>query len=358
MQTKYQRIMEIIKTKIQNEEWQPGDKIWSEREIADRYGVSRITVKKAIGELTSQKYLEQRPGRRGTFIREVELKSHISNLIGVVIDDVTDSFGAQLLRGIEDYLWKHKFHTVVCNVDRNYDKVSQYISSLIETQIAGVIFAPVIDHEYEQNNRKIINLLENERLPYVLIDRFIPEVPSSYVISDYRESIGSITKYLLSKGHERILLLVGLECTTMTEGLMGYFDAHHEAGIPCNEDLIISSNDNLLRDSIHSNEMIDLKKAIEKVGSFSALIALNDRLLKAGLLILLDLGIEVGKDVELAAHDDVTNTYPPYTSNIPMVLEPTYEMGWESAKILIDSIRKPGRAIVRIMLKSKVITDN
>ena len=52
--------------KIQNGDYQPGDRSPSEKESAELYGVSRITAKKAMDMLAKEKKISREPGR-GSF---------------------------------------------------------------------------------------------------------------------------------------------------------------------------------------------------------------------------------------------------------------------------------------------------
>ena len=51
---------DILLTQIEEGYYTQGQRIESERALAERYGLSRVTVRKAIGELTLQGILERR----------------------------------------------------------------------------------------------------------------------------------------------------------------------------------------------------------------------------------------------------------------------------------------------------------
>ncbi len=51
--------------------FQPGEKIMTERELADALGVSRNSVREAINKLVALRFLEQRQGQ-GTFVRSID----------------------------------------------------------------------------------------------------------------------------------------------------------------------------------------------------------------------------------------------------------------------------------------------
>ena len=53
----YMQVRQTLKTKIENNEWKEGDLIPSEKELSESFGVSRVTIRKAISQLVSEKYL-------------------------------------------------------------------------------------------------------------------------------------------------------------------------------------------------------------------------------------------------------------------------------------------------------------
>ena len=67
----YYQIKQTIKGWIVNKEFGPGNKIPSENELADRFSVSRLTVRQAISQLTQEGFLNSRRGE-GTFVTSNE----------------------------------------------------------------------------------------------------------------------------------------------------------------------------------------------------------------------------------------------------------------------------------------------
>ena len=65
----YYQIKQAIKTWIINREFGPGDKIPSENELAEKFRVSRLTVRQALSHLTQEGLLVSRRGE-GTFVTE------------------------------------------------------------------------------------------------------------------------------------------------------------------------------------------------------------------------------------------------------------------------------------------------
>ncbi len=72
----YYQLKTIIREQIENGELQPGDMLPSENELMKRYGVSRTTVRQAVGDLVYEKVLERMQGK-GTFVALQKLQQHL-----------------------------------------------------------------------------------------------------------------------------------------------------------------------------------------------------------------------------------------------------------------------------------------
>ena len=66
---KYREIEEDLRYKILFGHWKPGDQILTEKELCEKYNVSRITIRKAIHELENEGYLFRQSGK-GTFVTD------------------------------------------------------------------------------------------------------------------------------------------------------------------------------------------------------------------------------------------------------------------------------------------------
>ncbi|UJF15889.1 GntR family transcriptional regulator [Jeotgalibaca sp. MA1X17-3] len=69
MEYKYEKVKKDIQDKIENGEFKPGDRVYSEDEIKKKHMVSSTTAVKALQELVTEGYLIRRQGE-GTFVRK------------------------------------------------------------------------------------------------------------------------------------------------------------------------------------------------------------------------------------------------------------------------------------------------
>jgi GntR family transcriptional regulator len=81
----YYQIEEFIKELIENGELRPGDSLPPEREYAERYQISRMTVRQAFTQLVNEGYLYRMQGK-GTFVAERKIEQPLQGLTSFTED--------------------------------------------------------------------------------------------------------------------------------------------------------------------------------------------------------------------------------------------------------------------------------
>jgi GntR family transcriptional regulator len=69
----YQQIKSLLEEMIQSGHLMPGERVPSEKELQDRFGVSRITVRQALQELSLEEKIIRVPGK-GSFVLEPKVE--------------------------------------------------------------------------------------------------------------------------------------------------------------------------------------------------------------------------------------------------------------------------------------------
>lgn len=65
----YEQLKIALRERLDNHLIEPGERLPSEAELCNDYGISRITVRRAVDELVEEGYLERRQGK-GTFVAQ------------------------------------------------------------------------------------------------------------------------------------------------------------------------------------------------------------------------------------------------------------------------------------------------
>src|SRR5262245_44724335 len=80
----YHQLRELLTEKIESGEWMPGHQLPGENQLTAEFGVSRFTVRQALGLLERQGVVERRHGK-GSFVARPK---YVHNLLlnGVISD--------------------------------------------------------------------------------------------------------------------------------------------------------------------------------------------------------------------------------------------------------------------------------
>jgi GntR family transcriptional regulator len=73
----HHQVFRDLTAALDGEEWRPGERMPTERELAARYGCSLITVRHALGELVREGRIERTRGR-GTFVLQPRIERNIA----------------------------------------------------------------------------------------------------------------------------------------------------------------------------------------------------------------------------------------------------------------------------------------
>lgn len=78
--THHQKILDDVRSNILNGTWPPGHRIPFENDMASAYGVSRMTVNKALTQLTREGFLQRRR-KVGTFVSSPRVQSAVMEIV-------------------------------------------------------------------------------------------------------------------------------------------------------------------------------------------------------------------------------------------------------------------------------------
>ena len=109
----YETIYNDLLDGIRNGTYPPGSRLPSEKELSEKYDVSRITSKKSLEMLADENLITRMPGR-GSYVlgeddqkkmvqerKEIQQPGEQKHLVGVVMDAFGPVFGIEILLGIE-----------------------------------------------------------------------------------------------------------------------------------------------------------------------------------------------------------------------------------------------------------------
>ncbi|HEY4785516.1 MAG TPA: substrate-binding domain-containing protein [Bacteroidales bacterium] len=323
------------------------------KDIANKVGVStalvsyvlngqekekRVGVEIARKILKVAKELNYKPNQIARSLRKGSTKT-----IGLIVADIANPFFGYLARFIEDEANKYGYTVIFGSSDESNSKSAALTDILINRQVDGFIIVPT-----EGSEDQIKNLIQRN-IPFILIDRFFPELSTSYITLDNYSASNEATRYLLKKGYKRIgIIAYKSKLIHMQERIAGYVDA------------IASQKNNygpFIKEIRFDNVEQDIENAINdlviKNKKIDALFFATNSLSIAGLYCICKYGIKVPDELALVGFDG-NESFDFFYSPLTYVEQPISEMGKESVRVLVDLIDGKDK-IIHIELKHKLI---
>ena len=139
---KYVQLAEWIKLKIRQDGLEKGDKFYTEHALAERFSVSRQTVRQAINVLINEGVLESRQGS-GTYIAS-PMRSHrnASKTIGVIVTYFDEYIFPSIINGIESVISEKGYTMLVACTRNDNEKEAAALRNMIDSNVDGLIVEP------------------------------------------------------------------------------------------------------------------------------------------------------------------------------------------------------------------------
>jgi LacI family transcriptional regulator len=321
------------------------------RDIAKMAKVSHMTVSRALNndprvrEETKKRILDlvnklnYRPNARA---RSFVTKK--SNLIGLVVSDISNLFYAELARGIEDKAHEEGYNVIFCSTDNKPERMEIYVNLMLDAGVDGFIFASVRLHE------PVVQRLIAERFPLVLVNRKLRGEAYNYVVLNNIQGAYESTEHLINLGYRRIAIITGnSNLSTGLDRLKGYNQALRDYHIEFDENYVIQGPFTRETGYEGAKRLLTMKDKPE------AIFGGNDYIAMGVIDAVEELGVHIPGDIGLVGFDDTE-----FASNqrikLTTVSQRKYEMGNLGVQILIDYIeRKETDYIHKVILEPRLI---
>ena len=299
----YYSIYSDLKEKIIHEELREGDKLPYERELCETYQVNRITVRKALELLVKEGFVEKQPGR-GSFIKlrdisaEVKANSNTphNKFLFAMYNNDNDinsnpfSQNISLFSAIEQE----------CKLDNNVlfyatlDEQSDLSSLVSENNFAGIFFVSYIPEH-------ILAECVQMNIPAVCINNRHTSIIS--VVPENERGTYEAVKYLQSRGHKRIAIMLGKENYYSTnERFKGYSAAMYSFGQSADARCILEGGWTFEGARKAVFEMLDSFLAVELP---TAIFCCSDGMAIGAMDALKERGFSIPKDISIMGFDDI-----------------------------------------------------
>ncbi|WP_163527850.1 LacI family DNA-binding transcriptional regulator [Halobacillus ihumii] len=305
------------------------------RDVAAKAEVSVATVSRVInnkGHVTAQtvskvfSVIEELGYKPNAVARS--LTSRKSNTVALLVPTISNPFFPELARGVEDLAHSYGFNIFLCNTDDDRNKVTNYLDSLRDRYVDGVIINSLnlANEDLEQ--------LHSRGIPAVTLDRTFSTHKFSSLTVKHREGAQLATQHLIDIGCKRIGLIRGPEDdSTAVQRMWGYRNCVKE--FDWFDQSWIAPGDFSVRSGY-----LCMKELFQRHPDIDGVFASNDSMAIGLLKAAYEWGRKVPDDLAIVGFDGIEMsqyTIPPTST----VKQPIYEMGMKAMEELIRLMKEP-----------------
>ena len=337
----------------------------TQKDIADKLGVTRITISKALSD-SSDISLEMREkvkriAQEMGYIPDYtarNLHRSMTSTIGVVVPDIANSFFSFAIDGIMDAAAKHGYHVMLTVSRENADIEKENIITLLAHRVDGLLIAVSKD----TTDTAIYERVKRRNVPLVFFDRAIQGIGFSSVGIDDRTAASKLVAYAIECGYKNIAHLAGSQTISIgRERHIGYLETLKKYNIPIVEGWIVYGG----FDKISGYN--GCRKLLEQDRLPDVIFASNDRIAHGAYNAIKEAGLRIPDDIGVIAlgHSEFAELLSPTLTIIdssPEVLgqramevlvdDMTSQIPREVHQIIIDTVLRENHSLLPKMLTS------
>jgi len=325
------------------------------KDIAKQAGVSPTTVsfvlngkakEKRISEQVSKKILKiasklkYKPNQLARGLRTGKTKT-----IGLIVEDIANLFFANVAKIVEEEADKYGYKVLYGSTEDNVDKAKGLMEVLEYRQVDGYIITPTAQMEKE------IEALRHARKPMVLLDRYIPNVPTNYVMVNNFQGAYDAANHLLNRGYTKIgLVTIASDQIQMKERIDGFSAAMKAANAAFPKKMIKKISFHISKEE----SIREIKNFVESNPQMEGIFFATNYLGISGLEALKEMGVAIGKDLAFISFDD-HDLFRLYTPGITCIAQPIHDIARNVIQVLMNELNNNKKEVNQIILPAQLV---
>ncbi len=309
---------------------------------SEEMGISPVTAKK-VRDLIKKRGFNPNSAAR-------ILRTGKSKTIGLIVEDIGNYFFGNIAKVIEKEAHKNGYNVFFSSTENNDNTAKELITKMRNSSVDGYIITAT------QGLKDDIVKLKDENVPFVLIDRLVPNVETNYVILDNYIGSYDLTKHLLDNGYSRIgFISIFSEMSAMVEREKGFMNAMADADITVQPKKILK----VTFGETDENIIKAIKKYLVKNPDIDALFFATNYLGVMGIEALQQSNLNIPADIAVVSFDD-NDLFRLLSPSITVAAQPIEEIATESIQLLLRIIKKEQKPLKTVgeIIKPKIIIRN
>lgn len=253
-----------------------------------------------------------------------------TKIIGMIIPDIENIFFSSLSKNIEEYCRQQGYMLIIVSSDDKEEMDLQLLDMLNSRGVDALFVTP--SNESLLQGSRMMQSLQNLRIPYVLVDRYFEELPSNRVYFDNEEGAFLAVKHLVEMGHTKIgCIASGTQSKNGYARISGY--QHAMDHFELEYDLRWIHNGNYRFEGGYAAAKEVLKTEV------SAVFICNDMMTLGFMRCMHELGKEIPKDISVVSYDNTMSHFLP-GGEVSAVEQDVKQLALSACELLFRSLKE------------------
>ena len=322
------------------------------KDIADVCGCSVNTVSCALRNnprisKETRELIQQTASEMG-YVRNnlaSSLRSGKTNMVSIIVNEVKNPHFAGMINNIEKYLNAAGYELIVL-LSPGQKTNMQMIRLAISMAVDGILYYPF------SFDKPVVEYIERSKIPFILLDRWIPGVNADTVRCDDKEGGYLAGSRFLSLNHKSFLYVAGpLSNSSQIDRQEGFFNAIAEAGLPFSCVRIISWEK--MQQALVSGDLVEQLSPFD----YTAVFSFSDEMAYFIMKAFANNGIRIPEDISILGFDHIRQ-YFPYLSPLSSIsVAEEYDFAKLVVQLLLRKIMYPNENHYPVVLPVNIFDE-
>jgi len=323
----YAQLAQSIKSAILSGALSYGEKLPSENEFMAQSGLGRVTIRSALAQLASEKYIEKRQGR-GVYVTYTHAAPTDSRSIDVLLDISDMHFSYLYIKSIAEVLTQNNYQLVIHDTLNSQQEICVILTRILQKGSCGIIIHPSsLQEPLLPEQRDLLTRLDANGIPYITFDRTYENLPGTQLSFDDFGGGRMAAEYLISLGHRNYAMVCNSAFCENQLRMDGFNSVLAENGLP---PLHIIEGDANLEENLFR---------LIQTEHVTAIYNFNDENALKTIRALHHAGLQVPNDVSVIGFDD-TVIATAITPQLTSIVHPKGTLGHMAAAKLLAMVEK------------------
>lgn len=274
-------------------------------------------------------------------------RNHRSNIIGVIVPNITHYFTTTIVRGIMEEAESKGFRVIISESNNDVEKQKEMFNTMMQFGVDGILAS------LTKRTREVDHILATlNTIPIVLFDKVSNKIPCTQITINDEEAAYNIVEHLINIGKKRIAIIKEGEYSYNSEKrYSGYLKALKDNNLELDPKMVISVEDISMKEGKRMTNILLSSKVRP-----DAIFAITDGAAIGVIQTLNKFNVKIPEEIAVVGFSNSVNSII-IEPKLTTVDQPGEKIGRTAVQYLINEINVPEDNIISklVEIKSNIV---